>query len=123
MKEAQLALAATAPITDRASVLPLSPMPLHMLRRYLGSALTDSALLLRAGQTSAPIMRPEAVYLLHMIAVQAEQVLPLSQVRWQAEAEYRRRGRDNALQQRLKELHEGAQVTVASDNLLRLDFE
>ena len=37
--------------------------------------------------------------------------------------EYRRRGRDNALQQRLKELHEGAQVTVASDNLLRLDFE
>lgn len=123
MKEAQLALAATAPITDRASVLPLSPMPLHMLRRYLGSALTDSALLLRAGQTSAPIMRPEAVYLLHMIAVQAEQLLPLSQVRWQAEAEYRRRGRDNALQQRLKELHEGAQVTVASENLLRLDFE
>ena len=123
MKEAQLALAATAPITDRASVLPLSPMPLHMLRRYLGSALTDSALLLRAGQTSAPIMRPEAVYLLHMIAVQAEQILPLSQVRLQAEAEYRRRDRDNALQQRLKELREGAQVTVASGNLLRLDFE
>jgi len=123
MKEAQLALAATAPITDRASVLPLSPMPLHMLRRYLGSALTDSALLLRAGQTSAPIMRPEAVYLLHMVTVQAEQVLPLSQVRLQAEAEYRRRDRDNALQQRLKELREGAQVTVASGNLLRLDFE
>lgn len=123
MKEAQLALAAALPIKDRASVLPLSPMPLHMLRRYLGSALTDSALLLRAGQTSAPIMRPEAVYLLHMVTVQAEQVLPLSQVRLQAEAEYRRRDRDNALQQRLKELREGAQVTVASGNLLRLDFE
>ena len=123
MKEAQLALAATAPIKDRPSVLPLSPMPLHMLRRYLGSALTDSALLLRAGQTSAPIIRPEAVYLLHMISLQAEQILPLSQVRLQAEAEYRRRGRDNALEQRLQELRHGAQVIVASDNLLRLDFE
>ena len=123
MKEAQLALAATAPIKDRPSVLPMSPMPLHMLRRYLGSALTDSALLLRAGQTSAPIIRPEAVYLLHMISLQAEQILPLSQVRLQAEAEYRRRGRDNALEQRLQELRHGAQVIVASDNLLRLDFE
>lgn len=123
LKEAQLALAATVPITDRASVLPLSPMPLHMLRRYLGSALTDSALLLRAGQTSAPIMRPEAVYLLRMIAVQAEKILPLSEVQLQVEAEYRRRGRDTALDTILRELRQQAQITVASNNLLRLDFE
>ena len=123
LKEAQLALAATVHITDRASVLPLSPMPLHMLRRYLGSALTDSALLLRAGQTSAPIMRPEAVYLLRMIAVQAEKILPLSEVQLQVEAEYRRRGRDTALDTILRELRQQAQITVASNNLLRLDFE
>ena len=123
LKEAQLALAATVPITDRASLLPLSPMPLHMLRRYLGSALTDSALLLRAGQTSAPIMRPEAVYLLRMIAVQAEKILPLSEVQLQVEAEYRRRGRDTALDTILGELRQQAQITVASNNLLRLDFE
>ena len=123
LKEAQLALAATVPITDRASLLPLSPMPLHMLRRYLGSALTDSALLLRAGQTSAPIMRPEAVYLLRMIAVQAEKILPLSEVQLQVEAEYRRRGRDTALDTILRELRQQAQITVASNNLLRLDFE
>ena len=123
LKEAQLALAATVPITDRASVLPLSPMPLHMLRRYLGSALTDSALLLRAGQTSVPIIRPEAVYLLRMIAVQAEKILPLSEVQLQVEAEYRRRGRDTALDTILRELRQQAQITVASNNLLRLDFE
>ena len=123
LKEAQLALAAAAPFQDRASLLPLSPMPLHMLRRYLGSALTDSALLLRAGQTSAPIMRPEAVYLLRMIAVQAEKILPLSEVQLQVEAEYRRRGRDTALDTILRELRQQAQITVASNNLLRLDFE
>jgi hypothetical protein len=123
LKEAQLALAATVPITDRASVLPLSPMPLHMLRRYLGSALTDSTLLLRAGQTSVPIIRPEAVYLLRMIAVQAEKILPLSEVQLQVEAEYRRRGRDTALDTILRELRQQAQITVASNNLLRLDFE
>lgn len=123
LKEAQLALAAVAPFQNRASLLPLSPMPLHMLRRYLGSALTDSALLLRAGQTSAPIMRPEAVYLLRMIAVQAEKILPLSEVQLQVEAEYRRRGRDTALDTILGELRQQAQITVASNNLLRLDFE
>jgi hypothetical protein len=123
LKEAQLALAAAAPFQDRASLLPLSPMPLHMLRRYLGSALTDSALLLRAGQTSVPIIRPEAVYLLRMIAVQAEKILPLSEVQLQVEAEYRRRGRDTALDTILRELRQQAQITVASNNLLRLDFE
>ena len=123
LKEAQLTLAAAVPFQNRASLLPLSPMPLHMLRRYLGSALTDSALLLRAGQTSAPIMRPEAVYLLRMIAVQAEKILPLSEVQLQVEAEYRRRGRDTALDTILRELRQQAQITVASNNLLRLDFE
>ena len=123
LKEAQLTLAAAVPFRNRASLIPLSPMPLHMLRRYLGSALTDSALLLRAGQTSAPIMRPEAVYLLRMIAVQAEKILPLSEVQLQVEAEYRRRGRDTALDTILRELRQQAQITVASNNLLRLDFE
>ena len=105
-------------------MLPLSPMPLHMLRRYLGSALTDSALALTSGQTSAPVIRPDGVYLLRMIAVQAEQILtPFSEVRWQAEAEYRRRGRDTALDTILRELRQQAQITVASNNLLRLDFE
>ena len=80
LKEAQLALAAAVPFQDRASLLPVSPMPLHMLRRYLGGTLTDSALALTAGQTSAPMIRPDGVYLLRMIAVQAEKILPLSEV-------------------------------------------
>lgn len=123
LKEAQLALAAVAPFQNRASLLPLSPMPLHMLRRYLGSALTDSALALTSGQTSAPVIRPDGVYLLRIIAVQAEKILPLSEVQLQVEAEYRRRGRDTALDTRLRELRQQAQITVASNNLLRLDFE
>lgn len=123
LKEAQLALAAVAPFQNRASLLPLSPMPLHMLRRYLGSALTDSALALTSGQTSAPVIRPDGVYLLRIIAVQAEKILPLSEVQLQVEAEYRRRGRDTALDTILRELRQQAQITVASNNLLRLDFE
>ena len=123
LKEAQLALAATVPFQDRASLVPVSPMPLHMLRRYLGGTLTDSALALTAGQTSAPIMRPDGVYLLRMVAVQVEKILPLSEVQLQVEAEYRRRGRDTALDTILRELRQQAQITVASNNLLRLDFE
>jgi hypothetical protein len=123
LKEAQLALAAALPFQDRASLLPVSPMPLHMLRRYLGGTLTDSALALTAGQTSAPMIRPDGVYLLRMIAVQAEKILPLSEVQLQVEAEYKRRGRDAALDTMLRELRQQAQITVASNNLLRLDFE
>tara|TARA_B110000090_G_scaffold131606_1_gene144977 strand:+ start:226 stop:1074 length:849 start_codon:yes stop_codon:yes gene_type:complete len=123
LKEAQLALAAAVPFQNRASLLPLSPLPLHMLRRYLGSTLTDSALALTSGQTSAPVIRPDGVYLLRMIAVQAEKILPLSEVQLQVEAEYRRRGRDTALDTILGELRQQAQITVASNNLLRLDFE
>ena len=123
LKEAQLALAAAVPFQNRASLLPLSPLPLHMLRRYLGSTLTDSALALTSGQTSAPVIRPDGVYLLRMIAVQAEKILPLSEVQLQVEAEYRRRGRDTALDTILRELRQQAQITVASNNLLRLDFE
>ena len=123
LKEAQLALAAAVPFQNRASLLPLSPLPLHMLPRYLGSTLTDSALALTSGQTSAPVIRPDGVYLLRMIAVQAEKILPLSEVQLQVEAEYRRRGRDTALDTILGELRQQAQITVASNNLLRLDFE
>jgi hypothetical protein len=123
LKEAQLALAATVPFQDRASLVPVSPMPLHMLRRYLGGTLTDSALALTAGQTSAPMIRPDGVYLLRMLAVQAEKILPLSEAQLQVEAEYRRRGRDAALDTMLRELRQQAQITVASNNLLSLDFE
>jgi len=123
LKEAQLALAAALPFQDRASLLPVSPMPLHMLRRYLGGTLTDSALALTAGQTSAPMIRPDGVYLLRMLAVQAEKILPLSEAQLQVEAEYRRRGRDTALDTMLRELRQQAQITVASNNLLSLDFE
>jgi len=123
LKEAQLALAAAVPFQDRASLLPVSPMPLHMLRRYLGGTLTDSALALTAGQTSAPMIRPDGVYLLRMLAVQAEKILPLSEAQLQVEAEYRRRGRDTALDTMLRELRQQAQITVASNNLLSLDFE
>ena len=123
LKEAQLALAATVPFQDRASLVPVSPMPLHMLRRYLGGTLTDSALALTAGQTSAPMIRPDGVYLLRMLAVQAEKILPLSEAQLQVEAEYRRRGRDAALDTMLRELRQQAQITGASNNLLSLDFE
>ena len=123
LKEAQLTLAAAVPFQNRASLLPLSPLPLHMLRRYLGNPLADIALTLTEGETTAPLQRPDGIYLLHLIAKQPEQISPLTEVRPQVEAEYRRRGRDMALQTRLVTFRQQAQITVDSDQLLGVGDE
>jgi parvulin-like peptidyl-prolyl isomerase len=94
-----------------------------MLRRYLGNPLADIALTLAPGETSMPIQRPDGVYLLHLTAKQPERLSPLTEVRPQVEAEYRRRGRDMALQTRLVTLRQQAQITVDRDQLLGVSDE
>jgi parvulin-like peptidyl-prolyl isomerase len=94
-----------------------------MLRRYLGNPLADIALTLTEGETTAPIQRPDGIYLLHLIAKQPEQISALTEVRPQVEAEYRRRGRDMALQTRLVTLRQQALITVDSDQLLGVGDE
>ena len=123
MEQAQQAVASAEIPADQRSLLPNSALPAHMLRRYLGNPLADIALTLTEGETTAPIQRPDGIYLLHLIAKQPEQISPLTEVRPQVEAEYRRRGRDMALQTRLVTLRQQAQITVDSDQLLGVGDE
>ena len=123
MEQAQQAFASAEIPADQRSLLPASALPAHMLRRYLGNPLADIALTLTEGETTAPIQRPDGIYLLHLIAKQPEQISPLTEVRPQVEAEYRRRGRDMALQTRLVTLRQQAQITVDSDQLLGVGDE
>ena len=123
MEQAQQAFASAEIPADQRSLLPNSALPAHMLRRYLGNPLADIALTLTEGETTAPIQRPDGIYLLHLIAKQPEQISALTEVRPQVEAEYRRRGRDMALQTRLVTLRQQAQITVDSDQLLGVGDE
>ena len=123
MEQAQQAFASAEIPAHQPSLLPASALPAHMLRRYLGNPLADIALTLTEGETTAPIQRPDGIYLLHLIAKQPEQISPLTEVRPQVEAEYRRRGRDMALQTRLVTLRQQAQITVDSDQLLGVGDE
>ena len=123
MEQAQRAFASAEIPAHQPSLLPASALPAHMLRRYLGNPLADIALTLTEGETTAPIQRPDGIYLLHLIAKQPEQISALTEVRPQVEAEYRRRGRDMALQTRLVTLRQQAQITVDSDQLLGVGDE
>lgn len=123
MEQAQQAFASGEIPADQRSLLPTSALPAHMLRRYLGNPLADIALTLAPGETSMPIQRPDGVYLLHLTAKQPERLSPLTEVRPQVEAEYRRRGRDMALQTRLVTLRQQAQITVDRDQLLGVIYE
>ena len=123
MEQAQQAFASAEIPAHQPSLLPASALPAHMLRRYLGNPLADIALTLTEGETTAPIQRPDGIYLLHLIAKQPEQISALTEVRPQVEAEYRRRGRDMALQTRLVTLRQQALITVDSDQLLGVGDE
>jgi len=123
MEQAQQAFASTEIPADQRSLLPNSALPAHMLRRYLGNPLADIALTMTEGEISMPIQRPDGIYLLYLIAKQPERLSPLTEVRPQVEAEYRRRGRDVALQTRLVTLRQQAQITINHDQLLGVGDE
>jgi len=123
LEQAQQAFASAEIPAEQRSLLPASALPAHMLRRYLGNPLADIALTLAPGETSMPIQRPDGVYLLHLTAKQPERLSPLTEVHPQVEAEYRRRGRDMALQTRLVTLRQQAQITVDRDQLLGVIYE
>ena len=95
--------------------LPSSPLPAHMLRRYLGSTLADIALSLEQGEVSDPIQRSDGVYLLRTGAVTPAGVPDFYGVRAQVESEYRRRGRDKALDDTLIDLWSKADVDINPD--------
>ena len=123
LAKAQQAFESDPQLTKQISMLPPSALPVHMLRRYLGSRLTDIALSLEVGETSRPISQPDGVYLLTIVERQPEQPLPFAQVRPQVEAEYLRRGRDAALQNQLIALRQQADIRINQAQVNKADNE
>ena len=117
-KRAHAALLAGADFADVSNAvdtkilshLPSSSLPSHMLRRYLGSTLTDIALTLDQGEVSDPIQRSDGVYLLRARVVKPAVAPDFDEVRTEVEGEYRRRGRDRALEKTLLKLWKKADI-------------
>ena len=92
--------------------LPSSPLPIHMLRRYLGNALTEIALMLDEGEVSDPVVRPDGVYLLKARVVQRAVIQRFEEVRDKVAAEYEFRGREIALEQEVARLWMLADINI-----------
>ncbi|MFT5766997.1 MAG: parvulin-like peptidyl-prolyl isomerase [Halioglobus sp.] len=95
--------------------LPSSPMPTHMLRRYLGTALTDVALTLEQGETSPPVTHHSGVYLLRATVVQRSEIPAFESVQEKVRTEYQFRGRENALENTIAQLWGAASIDINYD--------
>ena len=114
-KRTRLSLLATGqPLADTAllSYLPSSPLPAHMLRRYLGITLANMAMELDAGEVTDPVPRLDGFYLVHVRHVKPAFVPEFEAVKEEVKAEYLRRGRDKALEKTLATLWISANVDI-----------
>jgi parvulin-like peptidyl-prolyl isomerase len=90
--------------------IPLSPLPKHMLIRYLGISLTDLALGLSSTQISQPIVQGDNIYLLQVIENQPATLMPFEQVRETVMTELISRQRRDSLTTTLEELKQTASI-------------
>ena len=92
--------------------IPLSPLPKHMLNRYLGISLTDLALGLSATQISQPILQGDNIYLLHVVENQPATLMPFEQVRETVMTELISRQRRDSLTTTLEELKQTTSIQL-----------
>jgi hypothetical protein len=92
--------------------IPASPLPKHMLIRYLGISLTDLALGLSATQISQPIVQGDNIYLLQVIENQPATLMPFEQVRETVMTELSSRQRRDSLTTTLEELKQTASIQL-----------
>ena len=90
--------------------IPLSPLPKHMLIRYLGISLTDLALGISATHISKPIVQGDNIYLLQVIENQPATLMPFEQVRDTVMTELISRQRRDSLTTTLKKLKQNASI-------------
>jgi len=108
--------------SDHGSIsLPDVPLPRHVLQRYLGPTLTETALTMKVGEISPPLLSPVGYHILRVVDQQPEQLQPYEIVRQEVRAEYIRRERDAALQHFLTALRQEATV-VLSPKAPRIDM-
>jgi hypothetical protein len=92
--------------------IPVSPLPKHMLIRYLGISLTDLALGLSATQISQPILQGDNIYLLHVVENQPATLMSFEQVRETVMTELISRQRRDSLTMTLEELKQTASIQL-----------
>ena len=92
--------------------IPASPLPKHMLIRYLGISLTDLALGLSATQISQPIVQGDNIYLLQVIENQPATLMLFEQVRETVMTELISRQRRDSLTTTLEELKQTASIQL-----------
>ncbi len=92
--------------------IPVSPLPKHMLIRYLGISLTDLALGLSATLISQPIVQGDNIYLLQVIENQPATLMPFEQVRETVMTELVSRQRRDSLTTTLEELKQTASIQL-----------
>lgn len=92
--------------------IPLSPLPKHVLMRYLGASLTDLALTLPTMEVSQPIIRDDSVYLLQVFENQPTTLMPFEQVRATVMTELKTRQRRDSLATTLTELKQQASIQL-----------
>ena len=91
-----------------------------MLRRYLGTGLTDVILQLNQEQLSQPIAQDGGLYLLHLLDQQTSQVIPFQQAQPDIITEFRSRQRQSALLEALVLYKERAIIRLNSSLLEQL---
>lgn len=111
---ARFDLAGRARATKPVAALPASPLPAHMLRRYLGNTLTEVALNLEQGRVSDPVVRPDGVYLLKAHTVLKPEIQAFEEVQEKVAAEYEFRGRETALANVVARLWTQADININS---------
>ncbi|MBT5071364.1 MAG: peptidyl-prolyl cis-trans isomerase [Porticoccaceae bacterium] len=98
--------------------IPLSLLPEHMLRRYLGVDLSSKIIGLAEGEISKPIRQKNGVYLVQVLDVEPATVRDFELVRNEIATEIKSRARDRALKNELVRLKQTANIEV---NTLMVD--
>ncbi|MDB2566625.1 peptidylprolyl isomerase [Porticoccaceae bacterium] len=98
--------------------IPLSPLPEHILRRYLGVDLSSKIIGLAEGEILKPIRQKNGVYLVQVLDVEPATVRDFELVRNEIATEIKSRARDRALKNELVRLKQAANIEV---NTLMVD--
>jgi parvulin-like peptidyl-prolyl isomerase len=99
----------------RGSQLPDGPVPVRVLRRHLGPALTGLVQGMPSGAVSEPIESPAGVHIVRVVAVQPKELPRFEDIEDVVRREYLRRARDTALDERITSLQARAEIVRASD--------
>jgi hypothetical protein len=95
--------------------VPDALLPPAELRTYLGPTLTQAAIELQPGESSAPIAHGAGHVVLEMLAREPGEAPPFAQLREQVRMEMQRRADEAAVRQLLEQLREDNRIAISSE--------